>query len=137
MAGCANSNSGCHQTTATKLGVVFFPFLPYSPQENSEAERLNRTLGDMARAMVVQSQMPSHFWQFAYTSASFIHNHIPNSWCPKSSPHQELFGRAPSMTMLYPHGADAIVHIPAVNQRGKLTPRAIDCKLLKLLMTGG
>ncbi|MBW0486830.1 hypothetical protein O181_026545 [Austropuccinia psidii MF-1] len=118
------------------IGTIFCPSLPYSPQENGEAERLNRTLGDMARAMVVQSQMPTRFWQFAYASASYIHNRIPNSRCPKTSPHQELFGYAPSITTLYPHGADAVVHIPAVQQQGKLEPRAIDCKLLRLAVVG-
>ncbi|MBW0502835.1 hypothetical protein O181_042550 [Austropuccinia psidii MF-1] len=39
--------------------------------------------------------------------------------------------------MLYPHGADAIVHIPEVHQQGKLAPRAIECKLLRPLMTDG
>ncbi|MBW0482470.1 hypothetical protein O181_022185 [Austropuccinia psidii MF-1] len=73
---------------------------------------------------------------FCPTRECSIHNRIPNSWCPKSSPHQELFGWAPSITMLYPHGADAIVHIPVVHQWGKLAPRAIDCKLLKPLMMG-
>ncbi|MBW0464642.1 hypothetical protein O181_004357 [Austropuccinia psidii MF-1] len=119
------------------LGITFFPSLPYLPQENGEAERLNRTLGDMAREMVVQSQMPSRFWQFAYASASYIHNRILSSRCPKTSPHQELFGHAPSITTLYPHGADAVVHIPAVHQRGKLELREIDCKLLRPLMSGG
>ncbi|MBW0554777.1 hypothetical protein O181_094492 [Austropuccinia psidii MF-1] len=57
-----------------KLGVAFYPSLPYSPQENGEAERLNQTLGDMAREMVTQSRMPVHFWQLAYASVSFIHN---------------------------------------------------------------
>ncbi|MBW0464013.1 hypothetical protein O181_003728 [Austropuccinia psidii MF-1] len=41
-----------------KLWVAFYPSLPYSPQENSKAERLNQNLGDMARAMVTQSWMP-------------------------------------------------------------------------------
>ncbi|MBW0490248.1 hypothetical protein O181_029963 [Austropuccinia psidii MF-1] len=120
-----------------KLGVVFFPSLPYSPQENGEEERLNRTLEDMARAMVVQSQMHSNFWKLAYASVGFINNRIPNSWYPKSSPHQELFGQAPSITTLYPHGANVIVHILAVHKRGKLAPRAVNCKLLKPLVTGG
>ncbi|MBW0520871.1 hypothetical protein O181_060586 [Austropuccinia psidii MF-1] len=118
------------------LGITFCPSLPYSPQENGKAERLNRTLADMARAMVVQSQMTSQFWQFAYASASYIHNQIPNSRCPKTSPHQELFGHAPSIATLYAHGADAVVHIPSVQQRGKLEPRAIDCKLLRPLLSG-
>ncbi|MBW0482983.1 hypothetical protein O181_022698 [Austropuccinia psidii MF-1] len=119
------------------LRVTFCPLLPYLPQENGEAERLNRTLADMARAIVVQGQMPSCFWQFAYASASYIHNRILNSHCPKSSPHQELFGQAPSIATLYPHGANAVVHIPAVHQRGKLNPQAIDYKLLRPLMSGG
>ncbi|MBW0502833.1 hypothetical protein O181_042548 [Austropuccinia psidii MF-1] len=66
-----------------KLGVAFYPSLPYSPQENSKAERLNQTLGDMARAMLTQSRMPTCFWQFAYASASLMHNQIPNWRCPK------------------------------------------------------
>ncbi|MBW0499426.1 hypothetical protein O181_039141 [Austropuccinia psidii MF-1] len=119
------------------LGITFCPSLPYLPQENGEAERLNRTLGDMARAMTVQSGMPERFWQFAYSSAAFLHNRLPNSRCLNSLPHQELFGTAPSITTLYPFGADAIVHIPAVNQLHKLAPRGIKCKLLKPLMLGG
>ncbi|MBW0484399.1 hypothetical protein O181_024114 [Austropuccinia psidii MF-1] len=118
------------------LGITFCPSLPYSPQESSKAERLNRMLGDMARAMTVQCGIPERFWQFAYSSAAFLHNRLPNSRCPNSSPHQELFGTAPSITTLYPFGADAIVHVPAVNQQHKLAPRGIECKLLKPLMLG-
>ncbi|MBW0461137.1 hypothetical protein O181_000852 [Austropuccinia psidii MF-1] len=39
--------------------------------------------------------------------------------------------------MLYPFGANVLVHIPAVQQKHKLDARAIECKLLKLLLTGG
>ncbi|MBW0509113.1 hypothetical protein O181_048828 [Austropuccinia psidii MF-1] len=120
-----------------KLGVSFCPSLPYSPQENSEVECLNRTLGDMARAMLTQSRMPTCFWQFAYESACFIHNRIPNSRCPNSSPYQELYGQPPSITTLYPFGTNTLVHIPAVNQRHKLDARAIGCKLLKPLLSSG
>ncbi|MBW0464766.1 hypothetical protein O181_004481 [Austropuccinia psidii MF-1] len=35
----------------SNLGIGFHPSLPYLPQENGEAERLNCTLGDMARAV--------------------------------------------------------------------------------------
>ncbi|MBW0527044.1 hypothetical protein O181_066759 [Austropuccinia psidii MF-1] len=108
--------SAAFANSLAKLGVAFYPSLPYFPQENGKVVCLNQTLGDMARAMVTQSRMP----------ASFIHNQIPNSRCLKSFPHQELFGQAPSITTLYPHGADAIVHIPAVHQQGKLAPRAIE-----------
>ncbi|MBW0527018.1 hypothetical protein O181_066733 [Austropuccinia psidii MF-1] len=62
-----------------KLGIGFLPSLPYLPQENGEAERLTRTLGDMARAMMVESKMPDCFWRFAYASACFLHNRLLNS----------------------------------------------------------
>ncbi|MBW0554243.1 hypothetical protein O181_093958, partial [Austropuccinia psidii MF-1] len=42
-------------TALSKLGISFHPLLPYSPQENGKAKRLNRTLGDMARAMLSES----------------------------------------------------------------------------------
>ncbi|MBW0520737.1 hypothetical protein O181_060452 [Austropuccinia psidii MF-1] len=54
----------------SNLGVGFLP------QENGEAERLNRTLGDMARLMMLQSKMPDRFWRFAYASACFLHNRL-------------------------------------------------------------
>ncbi|MBW0543122.1 hypothetical protein O181_082837 [Austropuccinia psidii MF-1] len=121
----------------TKLGITFCPSLPYLPQENGKAERLNQTLGDMARAMMVKSGIPEQFWQFAYPSEAFLHNRRPKSRCLNSSPHQEFFGTAPSIATLYPFRADCIVHVPAVNQLHKLAPKGIECKLLKHLMLGG
>ncbi|MBW0526310.1 hypothetical protein O181_066025 [Austropuccinia psidii MF-1] len=64
-----------------------------------------------------------------------MHNLLPNSRCMKSSPHELLFGQPPSTNMLYPFGADAIVHIPVVQQPHKLAPRGIACQLLKPLIT--
>ncbi|MBW0482316.1 hypothetical protein O181_022031 [Austropuccinia psidii MF-1] len=89
--------SATFTNSLAKLGVCFCPSLPYYPQENSKAELLNRTLGDMARAMLTQSGIPICFWQFANASACFIHNRIPTSCCAKSSPYQELYGQPPSI----------------------------------------
>ncbi|MBW0467838.1 hypothetical protein O181_007553 [Austropuccinia psidii MF-1] len=66
-----------------KLGVSVYPSLPYLPQENGEAKQLNRVLGDMAQSVILESQMPNHFWQFAYASVCFLHNRLPNSRCPQ------------------------------------------------------
>ncbi|MBW0532056.1 hypothetical protein O181_071771 [Austropuccinia psidii MF-1] len=51
-----------------KIGISFYPSLPYLPQENGEAELLNCTLGDMERATMTQSGIPTCFWKFAYAS---------------------------------------------------------------------
>ncbi|MBW0545558.1 hypothetical protein O181_085273 [Austropuccinia psidii MF-1] len=118
----------------TKRGIGFYPSLPYSPQENGKAEHLNHTLGDMARAMLTKSSMLDRFWQFAYASACYLHNSLPNQWCPDSSPHQVLYGRPHLIVTLYPFGERAIVHVPAVQQSHKLAARGIECQLLKPLL---
>ncbi|MBW0552967.1 hypothetical protein O181_092682 [Austropuccinia psidii MF-1] len=94
-------------SSLAKLGMGFFPSLPYSPQENGKAERLNRTLGDMAQAMMVESQMPDCFWRFAYASACFLHNRLPNS-------------------QIHPRTTSCL-----------LSPRGLPCCLLKPLLSGG
>ncbi|MBW0503141.1 hypothetical protein O181_042856 [Austropuccinia psidii MF-1] len=86
---------------------------------------------------MLESRMPDRFWHFAYASACFLHNRLPNSRCKDLSPHQVLFGKPPSISTLYPFGADAIVHIPAVQQSHKLSPRGLHCRLLKPLLLGG
>ncbi|MBW0474001.1 hypothetical protein O181_013716 [Austropuccinia psidii MF-1] len=85
----------------------------------------------MAREMMVESQMPDCFWRFAYASACFLHNCLPNSRCKDSSPHQVLFGQPPPISTLYPFGADA------VQQSHKLSPRGLPCRLFKPLLSGG
>ncbi|MBW0497125.1 hypothetical protein O181_036840 [Austropuccinia psidii MF-1] len=122
------SHSGCNQAaTCASPGVYFCPLLPYLLQANGKVESLNQMLSDMARAMMEQRRMPACFWQFAYTLACFMHNHSPNSQCMNSSPHQELYGQALTITTLYPFGAEAIIYMLAMHQQHKLALRAIDC----------
>ncbi|MBW0483195.1 hypothetical protein O181_022910 [Austropuccinia psidii MF-1] len=124
-------------TVLTKFGIGFYPSLPYFPQENGKAERLNCTLRDMARAMLAQSGMPMRFWKFAYASACYLHNQLPNQQCPNSSPHQVLYSWPPSIATLYPFREVAVVHVPAVQKQQKLAARGIKCRLIKPLLASG
>ena len=40
---------------------------PYSPQQNGESEHLNRTIVEMARAMLAQAKLPRSLWEKHYT----------------------------------------------------------------------
>ncbi|MBW0581534.1 hypothetical protein O181_121249 [Austropuccinia psidii MF-1] len=64
----------------SKIGIGFHPSLPYLPQENGEAKRLNRTLGNMAVAMLSESSIPDHFWKFAYALAVTTTKIDPPPW---------------------------------------------------------
>ena len=45
---------------------------PYSPSQNSIAERLNRTLLEMARAMIIAKGLPKFLWDEAVGNANYL-----------------------------------------------------------------
>lgn len=50
---------------------------PYSPQQNGKAERMNRTLMEMARCLLIEAQLPKKHWVFAIKMGAYIHNRRP------------------------------------------------------------
>ncbi|MBW0470853.1 hypothetical protein O181_010568, partial [Austropuccinia psidii MF-1] len=112
-----------------QLGTEWVPTEPYRPDQNGEAERVNRTLGDMARTMLNSSPLPSPFWSSAYSCATHIHNRLPNRRTAPLSPMERLCNIRQDPARMYPFGAEAIVHIPH-EKRGKLDQRGIPCRLL-------
>jgi transposase InsO family protein len=47
---------------------------PYSPSQNGVAERMNRTLVELARAMLTASKLPEFLWELAILHASYVRN---------------------------------------------------------------
>eukprot|EP00877_Chromochloris_zofingiensis_P009919 jgi/Chrzof1/5180/Cz15g15040.t1 len=45
-------------------GIIAQHTVPYSPQQNGKAERLNRTLLDKARSMLADAGLPSQLWGY-------------------------------------------------------------------------
>ncbi|KAI7944951.1 hypothetical protein MJO28_010646 [Puccinia striiformis f. sp. tritici] len=89
---------------------------PYTPEQNGEAERLNRTLGDIARTTLNHSQLPSNLWTYAYRCACYLVNRLSNQRC-STSPLELWSGRLPNAVCFYPFGARANVHIPKERRR--------------------
>lgn len=83
---CAE-NGIIHQTTA-----------PYSPQQNGIAERMNRTLMEMARAMMWHMHVNPEWWGEGVVAACHILNRDPNTTRPMVSPCESLTGERPSST---------------------------------------
>src|SRR5437762_11753734 len=54
----------------------------YSSSSNGTAERLNRTLFDMARPMMIKSKLPAPFWAEANNPPSKIRNRLPTNPLP-------------------------------------------------------
>nr|GEU35870.1 hypothetical protein [Tanacetum cinerariifolium] len=96
------------------------------PQQNGLAERMNRTLMDKVRCLLIQSRLPKTFWVEATCTASYLINRSPSTAIEKKT-HMEMWSKHPSdYRMLRIFGCVAYPH----NKHGKIEPRSIKCVLL-------
>lgn len=70
--------------------------MPETPQQNKVAERVNRTLVEMKRCLLIQAKLPKHYWVKALSTAAHIRNLtvIANSKYDKS-PFEIFIGKLP------------------------------------------
>jgi hypothetical protein len=78
-------------------GITHEPTSAYSSSSNGIAERMNRTVMDMVRTMMITSNLPAPFWGEAVHTATKIRNRLPTS---SLSPHEAWFGTPPSLQHL-------------------------------------
>jgi hypothetical protein len=83
----------------------------------------------MARTMLHESKLPRCFWSYAWSTAGYIHNRLPNSRLKDKSPVELFYGVIPNPNIVYPFGAKALIHIPE-ERRKKLDERAQDAVML-------
>lgn len=104
---------------------------PHEPEQNGNAERLNRTLGEMARTLLASSKLPNKFWNFAYMTAAYLHNRLPNSVTGDVTPYEIFHNREPNLDILRTFGAVAFVHIHhGQRAAGKLEDRGRRCVMI-------
>lgn len=60
-------------------GIIMDYRVPYTPQQNGIAERMNRTLTEKIRAMSSQSGVPKEMWPETLKTATYLLNRSPTS----------------------------------------------------------
>lgn len=70
---CNSELSACFE----KSGVVFQTTVPYSPQQNGKLERMNRTVMEKARCLLMESGLSKVFWAEAVNTAAYLVNRTP------------------------------------------------------------
>lgn len=103
--------------------------VPKTPQQNGVAERLNRTLVEMARSMLLDSKLPKKFWGEAISTAVYLKNRTPVKALNKT-PFEVWHGKKPKVSHLRVFGSDAYAHVPR-DERAKF-----DTKTRKCIMVG-
>jgi len=83
--------------------------VPHTPQQNGVAERLNRTLQDMARCLMLQSGLTASFWTDAIATACYIRNRCPTSTLNGDIPFEKWTGDSLSYDNLKIFGSKVFV----------------------------
>jgi len=101
---------------------------PYTSASNGMIERDVRTVQDMARSMLIQSQLDEKHWDDAVTTACYILNRTLSSKNTEKTPFEWIFNRKPSVHHLKIFGCKAYAHIMEESRGGKKwTSRTREC----------
>jgi hypothetical protein len=101
-----------------------------TPQQNSVAERKNRTLAECITAMLNEAKLPASFWGEALQTANFLLNITPSrSVAVGKTPFELWHGRKPLCSNLCAFGCRAYAHIDCDKQKS-LESKALPCLFL-------
>jgi hypothetical protein len=96
---------------------------PYSPSQNGVAERMNRTLVELVRAMITASSLSEFLWEPAVAHAAYVRNRAYTTFIKTNTPYQGWFGTKPNVSHLREFGAPVWVLLQGQNIARKILPK--------------
>ena len=112
-----------------KEGIKHQLTVPKCPEQNGVTERLNRTLVEMMRSMLADSELPKSFWAEALATAIYLRNRSPTKPVEGKTPYEAIYGEKPKVENLRVFGCTAYSLIPK-DERHKLDFKARKCIFL-------
>lgn len=112
-----------------KKGIVIEYNIPRNPEQNGVCERLNRTILNMSRCLIMESNLEKDLWGEAVRISAYIINRLPTKATNKI-PAEIWYNREISLNNMKVFGSRAYSHIPKEDRNGKLAER---CKSLIMI----
>jgi transposase InsO family protein len=75
-------------------GIRLQTTIPYTPEQNGVAERVNSTLVDRARTILIHAGLKTEYWQFVMRAAMHLTNRLPTN--AMIADHHSRSGQDPS-----------------------------------------
>ncbi|KAL3623657.1 hypothetical protein CASFOL_032473 [Castilleja foliolosa] len=113
-------------TFCREHGIARHKTVRLTPQQNGLAERMNRTLLERVRCMLLGAGVAKQFWGEAVTTACYLINRSPSSAIKFKCPQEIWSGTKPDLKNLRVFGCAAYAHI----KQDKLQARALKCIFL-------
>ena len=93
------------RTWCTQQGVEIQTTALYSPSQNGVAEQMNRTIVELARAMLNAHQLPQFLWEYAVAHAVYLRNRAFTKPLGNKTLYETWFKRRPNVSHLREFGA--------------------------------
>ena len=103
--------------------------VPKTPEQNGVAERMNRTIMETVRSMLVDANLPHSFWAEAVSTAVYLRNRSPTIALQNMTPYEAWMKKKPKIKHLRVFGCDAYAHV-AKDERKKLESKSRKCIFL-------
>ena len=131
---CDNGKAEYDNTSFLSLlrenGITYEPSAPYTQNQNGVSERMNRTILEKARTMLLEACLPEGFWAEAVNTAVYLHNRSPTRSLEGVTPYEAWNGTKPlDLSNLRIFGCDAYLFVPD-EKRGKLQAKSQKCVLM-------
>lgn len=111
-------------------GIIHQLTVPYTAEQNGKAERLNRTIVEKLRCMLIDSELPNSFWAEAANTAVYLINRSPTKCLNEKTPEEVWSGRKPKLEGLRIFGCKVHAHTP------KECRKKLDSKTIPSIMVG-
>lgn len=98
--------------------------VPHTPQQNGVSERMNRTLLDMGRCLLLQSGISAMFWSEAIATACYIRNRCPTSSLDGTISYEKWTNKRSNVEHFKKFGSKVAV-LDEEQNKDKLAPRFI------------
>lgn len=108
---CMRSDNGSEfmsnvfQTLLRERGIKHETSCPYSPHQNGTAERHWRTLFEMGRCLLIETELPKATWPYAIQTAAHIRNRCYNNRL-ENTPFFMLTGQKPDLSKMLVFGLE-------------------------------
>jgi len=110
-------------------GIKRHKTVPRTLQQNDLAERMNKTLLERVRCMLLGAGLPKSFWGEAVTTTAYLINRCPSTGIDFKTPMEVWSGKSAYYSSLKVFGALAYAHI----KQDKLERRTLKCVFIGYL----
>lgn len=104
-------NNAFSELLAT-AGIVHQTTTPYTPEQNGVSERMNRTLVEKAKCLLINAKLPKLYWAEAIHTAAYLINRTPTRSLTFKTPEEIWSKKKPNISHLKIFGCEAMIHLP-------------------------